>query len=232
MFSSESGVDVWKPSKSYSKDRHADGKSGSDTDITRACTLRINCPSSILHKLWFDNHHLRNSWDTRTCLDVEKKFSFEAGSINVYWLLSQPRPLISSRVFHYAYKEIPYQGKGTGRLYAGSSVDSEELETVDASSRKDTVKAYLQGMFRIQEVGKNMCDVTYCVRVKPKGQLPKSVALLASNELVYTLFSLREKAETTFVQAKKRRRKRKTAAAAAAHAKTTETEGHPGASKL
>ena len=62
---------------------------------------------------------------------------------------------------------------------------------------------------RVKEVGKNTCDVTYCVRVKPSGSLPKSVALLVSNELVYTLFNLRQKAESVWSARKAKMRLKK-----------------------
>merc|ERR1711865_867448 len=122
----------------------------------------------------------------------------ELSPLNLFWLISQPKPLISPRDFLYAYKEIPYEGKG--RLYAGSSVDHVDgVELAEfESENKDAVRAWLQGMCRVKEVGKNTCDVTYCVRVKPSGSLPKSVALLVSNELVYTLFNLRQKAESVW----------------------------------
>jgi hypothetical protein len=218
-FSSGKSVSVWKPSSSYSKTRNNDGES--DIDITRVCVIRIKSPSKLIHKLWFDQHSARKKWDTTSCLDCEKTGSFVDANnnpTNIFWLLSQPRPMISAREFIYAYKEIPFQGKGKGRMYAGSSIkpdkviDGISLEEFSSSRsdsvRKNAVQSYLQGMFRIEEVGKNVCDVTYCVRVKPNGSLPKSVAVLASNELMYTLFRLRERAETLFVAAKMKKRKR------------------------
>jgi hypothetical protein len=141
----------------------------------------------------------------------------ELSPVNLFWFLSQPKPLISPRDFLYAYKEIPFEGEG--RLYAGSSVDhidGVELEEFNGAN-DDAVRAWLQGMCRVKEVGKNMCDVTYCVRVKPGGSLPKSVALLASNELVYTLFNMRQQAESVWstrkLKMKQRKKKSKSASA-------------------
>ena len=218
MFSKGTTVPVWKPSANHSTDRNRDGN-GSEIDITRVCTIRINCPSSLIHRIWFDKHGERKQWDDRTCLDSEKIQSFEGdgdsiGPTNMYWLISQPKPMISPRDFIYAYKEVP-TNKTNERLYVGCSCDGiEGLDGVNGMNESqtkqsnDAVRGWLQGLFRIQEVGTNMCDVTYCLRVKPKGSLVKSVAVLVANELVYTLFNLRQKVEAMF-QARIRKRKKK-----------------------
>jgi hypothetical protein len=223
MFSSGQSVPVWKPSSSHSMDRYNEG--GNETDITRVCTLRFQCPASLIHHLWFDKHGDRKNWDDRTCLDSEKQMSFTTGSdqvdshivdspINIFWFLSQPKPMISPRDFLYAYREVSTPKKGE-RLYVGSSFETQESDNFNLEKkgkRSDVaVRAWLQGMCRVQDVDKGVCDVTYLVRVKPKGSLVKSVALLVANELVYTLFNLREKAEQMFrtTRAKKKKQKQK-----------------------
>ena len=209
LFSSSTfSAPVWKPSSTFSKARNNDGTNA--TDITRVCKLRIKCPSSILHRIWFVQHQLRSQWDTSSCQECVKKTSFVDRNhqpVNVFRFLSTPKPMISPREFVYAYKEIPYTGPGKGRLYAGSSID------LPSEHQADAVMAWLQGMLQIQEVNNSTCDVTYCIRVQPKGSLPKSVALLAASDLVLTLFSLRKRAEAMFVALKKKKKmKRKVAA--------------------
>ena len=152
IFSNGKSVPVWKPSKTHSVDRSSDGR-GSEIDMTRVCTIRFNCPSSVIHRVWFDQHHQRNTWDTRTCLESTKKATYpaeknELSPLNLFSLISQPKPLISPRDFLYAYKEIPYEGEG--RLYAGSSVDLVDgVELTEfQSENKNAVRAWLQGMVR------------------------------------------------------------------------------------
>ena len=131
------------------------------------------------------------------------------------WLRSTPKPLISTRDFIYAYRCVDVSADGKTRLYAGASLDPHivaehaglavpEAATGSANTA-GSVRAWLQGCGRVEVLGPRSCRMTYCLRVQPKGDIPKFVVQAVANETVYTLYDLRKQCEAVYARRLNRR---------------------------
>lgn len=155
------------------------------------------------------------------------------------WYMSKPKPalMVSARDFVYAFQPTrrtldPDTGALLHGQYAGCSLDfcasdkdpvvegwvaqatAEITDPAVLAKAKDVVRGKLQGMANIRGVrsasGKiTQSEVTYLLRVRPHGYVPKKAAELAAFELVFPLFELRSRCEEQWRQLVKRARARR-----------------------
>ena len=133
------------------------------------------------------------------------------------WLRSTPKPLISTRDFIYAYRCVDVSSDGKTRLYAGASLDPRivsehpglEVPQEAGAEAEGSVRAWLQGCGRVEALGPTRCRMTYCLRVRPKGDIPKFVVQAVANETVYTLYDLRKQCEAVYARRLNRRKANK-----------------------
>ena len=222
MFSSSSEtVDIWRPASGH---RGRDESETGEIELTRCCSVVFECPADVVHDVWFKNHFRRKKWDLRTVADSRRldkppalfrtSNSGDVASSNyvdmdntlLVWLRSTPKPMISTRDFIYAYRYVSMSDDGKTRLYAGASIGQQfvqeyeglEVPTAAKDGTSGSVRAWLQGCGRVEALSQNACKMTYCLRVRPKGNIPKFVVQSVANETVYTLFDLRKRCETVY----------------------------------
>ena len=170
----------------------------------------------IVHNVWFRKHFLRRHWDTRTVADsrpLDDPPPLGNSETLLVWLRSMPKPLISARDFLYAYRCVDVSDDGKTRLYAGASLDPDVVAShaglkapAGVVGATGCVRAWLQGCGRVEALEGNKCRMTYCLRVRPMGDLPKFVVQAVANETVYTLFDLRKRCEAAYARRRKRKK--------------------------
>lgn len=198
---------IWRPAGGPRGNDEA--PDGSGTEVTRCCAIDFACPADVVHEIWLHKHTQRYKWDQRTVaasrlIGAIRVDDDEGGGVEdddrkalIVWLRSTPKPMISTRDFIYAYRCMDVSADGATRLYSGCSLDPKIVEAQEGLKvpAPSGVRAWLQGCMRLKALNDHTCRMTYCLRLRPKGNLPKFVVQGVANELVFSLFDLRKKCE-------------------------------------
>lgn len=163
-------------------------------EVTRVSSVIVNAPADIIDELWWRKHDKRAKWDKRTCDECELVQRTGQGDdmISVYWFSSKPKPFISKRDFFYTF--VKRVEKNATYYFGGSFAKAEKARR----KKGKFVRAHLQAILRVDCATSEKCRVTYLLRCAPHGSLYKRIIDMAANELAYTLFDLKARAEKDY----------------------------------